>query len=125
MTTMVADRVDSPVGRSGPASVPARTCIGCRVVAAKSDLLRVVAVQTPAGTFAEIDRRARRPGRGAYLHPDRACLDLAVRRRAFPRAFRVPGPIDLDALLGEVGTSTATQEPRGDTGNSTRPTQGG
>ncbi|HUW16411.1 MAG TPA: YlxR family protein, partial [Actinomycetes bacterium] len=96
---MAADRVDSPVGRSRSASVPARTCIGCRAVAAKSDLLRVVAVQTPAGTFAEIDRRARRPGRGAYLHPDRACLDLAVRRRAFPRALRVPGPIDLDAVL--------------------------
>ncbi|MDH5278268.1 MAG: YlxR family protein [Actinomycetota bacterium] len=122
---MAADRVDSRVGRSGPASVPARTCIGCRVAAAKSDLLRVVAVQTPAGTFAEIDHPARRPGRGAYLHPDRACLDLAVRRRAFPRALRVPGPIHLDGLVGDFEASTAPEEPRRSAGNRRRPTQGG
>ena len=30
------------------------------------------------------------PGRGAHLHPTTACLDLAVRRRAFARALRVP-----------------------------------
>jgi len=42
------------------------------------------------------DRRA--PGRGAHLHPVAACLDLAVRRKAFPRAFRVQGPLDVTAV---------------------------
>jgi hypothetical protein len=42
------------------------------------------------------DRRA--PGRGAHLHPVAACLDLAVRRKALPRAFRVPGPLDASAV---------------------------
>lgn len=36
------------------------------------------------------DPRRRLPGRGAWLHPDSACLDLAVRRRAFRRALRAP-----------------------------------
>jgi uncharacterized protein len=36
------------------------------------------------------DHRGTLPGRGAYLHPALACLDLAVRRRAFHRAFRRP-----------------------------------
>ncbi|SNQ51996.1 Putative nucleic-acid-binding protein implicated in transcription termination (fragment) [Frankia canadensis] len=27
------------------------------------------------------------------MHPDLACLDLAERRKAFPRALRVPGPL--------------------------------
>ena len=28
------------------------------------------------------------PGRGAWLCPDRTCLELAERRKAFPRALR-------------------------------------
>ena len=28
------------------------------------------------------------PGRGAWLHPDAACLDAAVKRHAFARALR-------------------------------------
>ena len=30
------------------------------------------------------------PGRGAHLHPTTACYELAVRRKAFGRALRVP-----------------------------------
>jgi len=39
-----------------------------------------------------VDTGRRMPGRGAWLHPDRACLELAERRRAFGRALRVAGP---------------------------------
>jgi predicted RNA-binding protein YlxR (DUF448 family) len=40
------------------------------------------------------DPRRRLPGRGAWLHPDLECLGRAERRSAFPRALRVPGPLD-------------------------------
>lgn len=30
------------------------------------------------------------PGRGAHLHPTTGCYDLAVRRKAFSRALRIP-----------------------------------
>jgi uncharacterized protein len=40
------------------------------------------------------DPRRRLPGRGAWLHPDPECLHRAERRSAFPRALRVPGPLD-------------------------------
>jgi predicted RNA-binding protein YlxR (DUF448 family) len=66
-----------------------RTCVGCRIRAVKSDLLRVVAV----GDEIVADPLARSPGRGAYLHPSQECLELARRRRAFPRALRVTGPL--------------------------------
>ena len=69
------------------ARVPVRTCVGCRARAAEPELVRVVAVRGACVP----DPAARLPGRGAYLHPDPACLDLAERRRALPRALRVPG----------------------------------
>ncbi|WP_075017059.1 YlxR family protein [Actinacidiphila rubida] len=73
-------------GRTLNPACPERTCIGCRERAAKSGLLRVAAV----GDACVPDHRGTLPGRGAYLHPALACLDLAVRRRAFTRAFRAP-----------------------------------
>jgi predicted RNA-binding protein YlxR (DUF448 family) len=66
-----------------------RTCVGCGTRAAKSDLLRVVAVD---GQIVA-DPTARRPGRGAYLHPSLDCVERARRRRAIPRALRVTGPL--------------------------------
>jgi uncharacterized protein len=81
---------------------PMRTCVGCRVRASKSDLLRVVAVEigTEPSTVKVLapDRHARLPGRGAYLHFDLRCLALAERRRVFPRALRLPGPLDVSVL---------------------------
>lgn len=44
------------------------------------------------------DPRRRLPGRGAHVHPDPECLALAERRRAFPRALRVAGPLDTGAV---------------------------
>ena len=58
--------------------------MGCRTAAPREELVR----------FAGVDGRvvpdpaARLPGRGAWLHPDRACFEQAVARRAFQRAFR-------------------------------------
>ncbi|GAA3461880.1 YlxR family protein [Saccharothrix longispora] len=59
-----------------------------------SELLRVVVVD---GTVVP-DTRRRLPGRGAWLHPDPGCLRNAEKRRAFPRAFRVQGPLDVEGL---------------------------
>ncbi|MEU8706802.1 YlxR family protein [Streptomyces sp. NPDC048565] len=81
-------------GRTHARACPERTCVGCRERAVKSELLRTVVdegevVPDPRGTL---------PGRGAYVHPVPVCLDLAVRRRAFPRAFKARGPFDSAAL---------------------------
>jgi predicted RNA-binding protein YlxR (DUF448 family) len=37
-----------------------------------------------------VDRDARLPGRGAWIHPRADCAAEAVRRSAFARAFRRP-----------------------------------
>ncbi|MEV0588164.1 YlxR family protein [Nonomuraea sp. NPDC050310] len=81
-------------GRVVPPASPVRTCVGCRVRAIKSELLRLVL----DGDHVTPDLQGRLPGRGASLHPALSCLELAERRRAFPRAFRVPGPLDLSLV---------------------------
>jgi predicted RNA-binding protein YlxR (DUF448 family) len=68
--------------------------VGCRIRTTKSDLLRIVVIEGRCVP----DPRGRLPGRGASVHPTPGCLDLAERRRAFPRAFRLAGPLDLSAL---------------------------
>jgi predicted RNA-binding protein YlxR (DUF448 family) len=60
--------------------------------------LRVAVIASGGGFAVHADVRGRLPGRGASLHPDLRCLDLAERRRSFPRAFRLPGPLDTSAL---------------------------
>jgi len=64
----------------------------------KTELWRVVVI----GDEIVPDLRGRLPGRGAHLHPDPGCLDLAERRRAFVRALRLPGPRDTTALRREI-----------------------
>lgn len=77
---------------------PMRSCVGCKMRAAKSDLLRLAVVRVDEEFRVVPDPRGERSGRGASLHPDPHCLDLAERRRAFPRAFRLPGPLDSTAV---------------------------
>ncbi|MFI6729703.1 YlxR family protein [Streptomyces sp. R-74717] len=89
-------------GRTHALACPERTCVGCRERAAKSELLRIVA----EGDACVPDPRGTLPGRGAYLHPVSVCLDLAVRRRAFPRAFKAKGPFDPAAVQRFVERAT-------------------
>ncbi|MCP9957043.1 MULTISPECIES: YlxR family protein [Streptomyces] len=92
----------STPGRTHARACPERTCVGCRERAAKSDLLRIVLVEgvcvpDPHGTM---------PGRGAYVHPVQSCLDLAVRRRAFPRSLRVRGQLDTERVRRHLEQAT-------------------
>nr|WP_245720254.1 YlxR family protein [Nocardia uniformis] len=87
-------------GVRNEANAPVRTCVGCRRRGLAADLLRVVAQKAedeqPAAVVPDPQRRL--PGRGAWLHPVAACLSTAVRRRAFGRALRVSGNLDISAL---------------------------
>lgn len=69
-------------------------CLGCRKRAVAGDLLRMVVLD---GQLV-VDERRRLAGRGAWLHHDTGCLARAERRRAFPRALRVSGGLDLASV---------------------------
>ncbi|MFE7766411.1 YlxR family protein [Streptomyces sp. NPDC057438] len=93
-------------GRTRARACPERTCVGCRRRSAKTELLRVVAIEDECVP----DPRGTLPGRGAYLHPAQVCLDLAVRRRAFARALRAPGALDTKALRRYVEQTTVAEQ---------------
>jgi len=62
-------------GRTRPKHVPQRTCVGCREVLAKRDLLRLV--RTPDGVWP--DESGKLNGRGAYAHANQDCLRKAIK----------------------------------------------
>nr|CEL16769.1 hypothetical protein [Kibdelosporangium sp. MJ126-NF4] len=41
------------------------------------------------------------------MHPVLACLDSAERKKAFPRALRVQGVLDTDAVRAQIGPEAA------------------
>ncbi|GAA1280504.1 hypothetical protein GCM10009609_50340 [Pseudonocardia aurantiaca] len=73
-----------------------------------------------AGVLAP-DPRRRLPGRGAWLHLDPECLDRAERRSAFPRALRVPGPLDTAAVRAHVDSVSTYQSGARETPGSNTP----
>ena len=70
--------------------MPVRTCIGCRERAEQDELARFAVVD------GVLEEGRRLTGRGAWLHPSRACFEAAVQRRAFNRALRTFVSIPLD-----------------------------
>ncbi len=93
-----------PPRETGRLTEVLRTCIGCRERADKATLVRIVAAKESMTTVVTPDLSRSLPGRGAHLHPTARCLELATRRKAFGRALRVEGPLDLDALSAMIAT---------------------
>jgi predicted RNA-binding protein YlxR (DUF448 family) len=60
--------------------------VACRQEAGKADLIRLV--RRPEGLVV-VDRTGKTPGRGAYVHADPGCVELARKRRAVERALGV------------------------------------
>ena len=87
--------------------IPARQCIGCMTSRPKKELVRVV--RAPSGEIS-IDLVGKKPGRGAYLCPDPACLAKA-KKKALERCFEQPVPAEvyeaLEAQLTEAAKEAA------------------
>lgn len=85
--------------------LPQRSCTACRQVRAKGELLRVV--RTPAGQV-QVDVTGKLAGRGAYLCPQAACVNLALRQRKLERALGIAiGPELTEALKKRVADAGA------------------
>ncbi|HEV2034133.1 MAG TPA: YlxR family protein [Candidatus Dormibacteraeota bacterium] len=71
---------------ANPRREPVRTCVACRQEAGKRAMVRIV--RSPEGGGATVDRSGGAAGRGAYLHADAACIEIARKRRALERSLK-------------------------------------
>jgi uncharacterized protein len=76
---------------------PVRTCVACRHEAGKGSLVRVV---RGADGVAAVDTTGRAQGRGAYLHRDPVCLEIARKKKALDRALKATVSAEIWAELG-------------------------
>jgi predicted RNA-binding protein YlxR (DUF448 family) len=78
---------------------PERTCIGCRGVFQKEEVVRLVAA--PGGIV--VDYREKLPGRAVYVCPRRQCIEKALTRDSLSRGLRTPvKPPALDDFIGRL-----------------------
>jgi len=66
--------------------IPQRTCIACRSVKSKRELIRIV--RTPDQTVA-VDETGKAQGRGAYLCKNPACWHKGLRQGIISRALKM------------------------------------
>ena len=89
--------------------VPLRRCSGCFEMKPKRELIRVVKAPDVKNENGEIiakgeislDKTGKKPGRGAYICNDPACLKIAVKARRFEKAFSCKIPDEIYTRLEE------------------------
>lgn len=95
------------------AHVPTRTCVGCRARSSRTALIRLACdtdqndtVQNDTGQrTVVVDRFRRLPGRGAWVHPDEACIRSALSPGRLHRALRGPVSVGGDILREALGAA--------------------
>lgn len=85
---------------------PVRTCIGCRSRAPRSELIRLVI----ADNALQLDETKSAAGRGAWIHPDTACVEQADRRKAWQRALRVSIQLDSTPIKNRLNGTWTNNE---------------
>ena len=95
--------------------IPQRTCIGCRSVQSKRELMRII--RTPEGRVVA-DPTGKKNGRGTYVHKTRNCFENVVGAPGkLQHALKLQSPLaseDLRALTDlaktfPVQTTTETE----------------
>ncbi|GAC1447968.1 MAG: hypothetical protein PVSMB4_04370 [Ktedonobacterales bacterium] len=89
--------------------VPQRTCVACKQVRPKRELIRVV--RTPQG-HVELDPTGKKSGRGAYVCARRGCWELALKKGRLEHEFELHlVPEDRAALAAYAETLPPETDP--------------
>lgn len=88
--------------------LPQRQCVACGQMRAKRELVRVV--RTPEGAV-RVDPTGKLSGRGAYVCPEAACVDRALREERLARMLERAIPEDV--AEGLRGALVRSAPPRG------------
>lgn len=82
-----------------PKKIPMRMCVGCREMKPKRELIRVV--RSPEGEVS-MDPVGKKPGRGAYVCRDEACLNRALKQKQLERVLDTQLTEDVVASLRQT-----------------------
>lgn len=88
----------------GNKHIPQRTCVACRRARDKKDLIRLV--RSDEGVV-EVDPSAKKPGRGAYLCPEKDCWEIGLKGNRLEHALRTKLSVDNRQALTEYRTNLA------------------
>lgn len=88
--------------------IPERTCVACARKGAKRELIRLV--RTPQGPV-EVDITGKRAGRGAYLHREAKCWQLALSKGRLEHHLKVKLSGQDRARLQSYGDALAADPP--------------
>ncbi len=69
--------------------IPLRKCVGCCEMKPKRELVRVV--KSPEGEIS-LDTTGKKNGRGAYICPEKECLDKARKAKRLEKALETQIP---------------------------------
>jgi len=84
--------------RSKSKHLPQRTCIACQQIKEKRALIRLVRAENGV---AEVDISGKKPGRGAYLCPNKVCWELVLKKNRLEYALRTKLSADNRQILTE------------------------
>ena len=89
--------------------LPQRQCVACGEMRAKRELVRVV--RTPGGEI-RVDPTGKLSGRGAYVCPEAACVDRALREERLARTLERAIPEEVaEGLRGALGRPASPRAP--------------
>lgn len=89
--------------------VPQRTCVGCRKIRPKREMVRIV--RTP-DRGVEIDETGKRSGRGAYLCRQQACWDIALKEERLEHTLKTSLTDEERTMLQEFAQGLPETEER-------------
>jgi predicted RNA-binding protein YlxR (DUF448 family) len=82
---------------------PERQCIGCGRRGPQGDFLRFTVLHEAGIARVVVVQGGEHRGRGAYLCRRRSCLERALLRKAFQRAFRISAVVPKDEIAAFMG----------------------
>jgi predicted RNA-binding protein YlxR (DUF448 family) len=95
----------------GRKHIPQRTCVACRQVRSKRELIRIVRISEG---HVEIDETGKKSGRGAYLCRLAPCWEIALEKGALGRALKMPLTSEqkehLKAFVGSLPEEPTVEE---------------
>lgn len=72
--------------------IPMRQCVGCKEMKPKRELIRVIRTLDDEIL---VDATGKKNGRGAYICPNRECLDKAVKNKGLERSLKIAVPQEI------------------------------